>query len=69
VDALTTSGGRPFTDDDRALIAELLSPDTTYAGLDQAYRTFFEGHRGSSAAAARSLPEAGLPTPAVAHAD
>jgi hypothetical protein len=69
VDALTTRDGGRFTDDDRALIAELLSPETTYAGLDHAYRAFFERHHSSPAAGPRSLPEAGLPMPAVAHAD
>ena len=69
VDALTTRDGRRFTDDDRAVIAELVSPETTYAALDDAYRTFFERHRTAPAAVARSLPEAGLPMPAVAHAD
>ena len=33
------------TDDDRAVVAELVSPETTYAALDIAYRTFFERHR------------------------
>jgi hypothetical protein len=69
VDALTTRDGRRFTDDDRAVIAELVSPEATYAALDHAYRTFFERHRTAPAAVARSLPEAGLPMPAGAHAD
>ena len=69
VGALTSGDGRRFTDDDRAVIAELVSPETTYAALDHAYRTFFERHRTAPAAVAPSLPEAGLPMPAVAHAD
>ncbi len=68
-DAVTSRDGRRFTDDDRAVIAELVSPETTYAALDHAYRTFFERHRTAPAAPARSLPEAALPMPAVAHAD
>jgi hypothetical protein len=69
VDALTTRDGSRFTDDDRAVIVELVSPETTYAALDHAYRTFFERHGTAPAAVARSLPEAGLPMPAGAHAD
>jgi glycosyltransferase involved in cell wall biosynthesis len=68
VDVLTRSDVPQFTNDDRALIAELLSPETTYAALDDVYRTFFEQHR-SSPAVAHSLPEAGVPMPGVAHAD
>jgi Methyltransferase domain/Glycosyl transferases group 1 len=69
VDALTTRDGRRFTDDDRAVIAELVSPETTYAALDHAYRTFFERHRTAPEPVVRSLPDAGLPVPAVAHGD
>ncbi len=69
VDALTRRGDGRFTDDDRAVVAELVSPETTYAALDDAYRTFFERHRSAPAAGAVPLLEAGPAVPAVAHAD
>ena len=69
VDALTQRGGRQYTDDDRAVVAELVSPESTYAALDSVYRTFFERHRIALAALALPRPEAGLPVPTVAHAD
>jgi glycosyltransferase involved in cell wall biosynthesis len=68
VDVLTRSDRR-FTEDDRAVVAELVSPETTYAALDRAYRTFFERHGSAPAAAARPLAEAGIAMPAIAHAD
>ena len=39
-DALGMQGSR-FTDDDRAVIAEAVSPAVTYRALDAAYLTFF----------------------------
>ena len=68
VDVLSRSERR-FTADDRAVVAELVSPGTTYAALDRAYRTFFERHGSAPAAAAGPLAEAGLGMPAIAHAD
>jgi hypothetical protein len=68
VDALTTRR-RQFTDDDRAVVTELVSPERTYEALDAEYRTFFERHRPASATPARSLSEACLAVPGVAHAD
>jgi hypothetical protein len=68
VDVLTRRD-RGFTEDDRAVVAELVSPETTYAALDGAYRTFFERHGRAPAAAAGLLPEAGVAMPAIAHAD
>ena len=67
--AILMRGGGQFTTEDRAVVARLVSPDTTYAAVDRAYRTFFERHGSAPAAVPPSLSEPGAPMPAVAHAD
>ena len=66
VDALTTRRDRRFTVEDRAVIAELLSPETVYASLDAAYAAYFERHRPSEPAV---VTRAVSTAPAGAHAD
>lgn len=65
--ALTARGSSRFTDEDRAVVAELLSADATYASLDAAYRTFFERRRRTPTPAS-SLPDALLADTVVVHA-
>ncbi len=59
VDALMTRPSRPFTAEDRAVIVELVSPETVYAALDAAYSAFFDSHRPSPSVA---VPRAALST-------
>jgi hypothetical protein len=67
VDALTTRREAPFTAEDRAVIAGLLSPETIYAQLDAAYAAYFARHRLTVGPAA-DTPSAPA-TPVVAHVD
>jgi hypothetical protein len=43
-DALATRRPRQFTAHDRAVIADLVSAETTYRALDAAYAAYFDGH-------------------------
>ena len=67
VDALTIRRDRRFTADDRAVIAELVAPETVYASLDAAYTEFFE--RSRAAEPSRAVSGALSLSPAVAHVD
>ena len=60
-DALATGRERQFTAHDRALIADLVSPETTYGALDAAHAASFDRHgvrvdAGSEARGSAAIP-------------
>jgi hypothetical protein len=67
VDALTGRRRAQLGPEDREVIAELVSPQITYASLDAAFAEFFTRH--SPAVDIRTQPALQKAMPAVAHAD
>jgi len=67
VDVLTGRDVR-LLESDRDAIAALVSPETTYAALDCAYRSFFERHGHAPAAEPGAETEAGVGAPVTVHA-